>query len=252
MRHIVAPIVLAVLVAAPAGALAQKAKVDNSKTSRALAALPRVAGEKPVVAIYDVRSAVPEIQPRAANEMFMTALIKSGAFRVAERTRLNEGVGRERSLIAAGTTAMLAGAGGVPAPVPSLPYAAARYVFEVVVSEAAVGADKHDNSFSLGGAQLDHKGSRDVIGIDIRITDVQTGLVMDAVNTSTQVEARAKQVSGLNALAGRLLQKAGAGGVPLGADARISTSHQDGIDRALRVGMEAGVAELVRRLAPAS
>lgn len=238
-------VALAVLSAPPA--MAQTAKVDRSRTSKALARLPRPVGDKPVVAIYEVRSAVAEVPVKAATEMFMTALIKSGAFQVAERARLEEGAGRERALMAAGTTAYAA-VSGTPAPAPALPYAAARYVFEVVISEATVGADRHDNSFSLGGAQLGHKGSSDQIGMDIRITDVATGLVIDAVNTTAKIEARAKQVSGLNSLAGRLLRRAGGGSVPLDADATISTSHQDGVERAVRSCIEAGVAELARRL----
>ena len=249
MRTAALMVALAATLAAPA-ALAQKARVDRSATSRLLAALPQAAGDKPVVAIYEVRSAVPEIAPKAATEMFMTALVKSGAFRVAERARLNEGAGRERALLSSGATAV-AGADGTLTVATPLPFAAARYVFGVVVSEANVGAGRSDNSFALGGAQLDRKASRDVIGIDIRITDVSTGLVLDAVNTETKVEARASQVSGLNSLAGKLIRKAGARGVPLGADARLSSSRQDGVDRALRMGMEVGVAELVRRLAPA-
>ena len=220
---------------------AQKARLDRSASSRLLQKTPRVAGDKPVVAIYEVRSAVPEIQPRAAADMLMTALIKSGAFQVAERTRLNEGVGRERQLMTAGTAAAAA--------TPMLPYASARYVIEVVISEAAVARDRHDNSFFLSGAQLGHKGGSDQIAMDIRITDVATGLVLDAVDTVADIDARSKQVSGLGGLASGLLRRAGArGGVPMGADATISTSHSDGVDRALRYCIETGVAELARRL----
>ena len=106
------------------------ARVDDSTSSKELRGIKRQAGPKPTVAIYEFRSSVPDVQVGAAQEMFVTALIKSGAFAVAERQRMNEGLMRERKLNSSGITAGPA-AGQV---------AAARYVFEVVVSEANRGA----------------------------------------------------------------------------------------------------------------
>jgi len=66
------------------------------RTPPTMAASAREA--RPVVAIYEFRSGVSEIGPRAATDMFVTALVHSGRFRVMERARLNEGVVREKQL----------------------------------------------------------------------------------------------------------------------------------------------------------
>lgn len=50
------------------------------------------------VTIYEMRSSVYEIAPRAATDMFTAALFKSKKFRVLERQRVAESVARERDL----------------------------------------------------------------------------------------------------------------------------------------------------------
>ena len=99
------------------------ARVDDSATAKELGRVQRRAGPKPVVAIYDFRSAVPEVQVGAAREMFVTALIRSGAFTVAERQRLNEGVMRERQLSQSGVTAATPASTGRPTSPAKLPLA---------------------------------------------------------------------------------------------------------------------------------
>jgi hypothetical protein len=47
------------------------AEVDNSRSSQKLKNFKRKAGAKPVVTIYEFRSGVPEIQVKAAQEMFV-------------------------------------------------------------------------------------------------------------------------------------------------------------------------------------
>jgi curli biogenesis system outer membrane secretion channel CsgG len=237
MKPLIAAMIAAGLLATPALAEQSPAKVDNSATSRALARIARKPGEKPVVAIYEVRSAVASIQPRAAQEMFMTALIKSGAFAVAERARLNEGVMRERQMMASGQATGTANQSQV---------AGAQYVFEVVISEENAGADKHDNSFSLNGAQMASRGGAYEIGMDVRITDTTTGLVVDSVNVNARIASSQSQVSGLGRMASSFLAKRG-GALPFDADANLSSSHNDGVDKALRSCIEAAVAELARR-----
>ena len=235
MKLIIPVSLVFVLLATPA--LAQTAQVDRSDSNGAFAHLKRKSGEKPVVAIYDVTSSVAEIQPRAAREMFITALIKSGAFAVAERARLNEGVVRERQLMSGGQATGDADKTRI---------AGAQYVFEVVISEANGAEDSHDNSVSLGGASLGHQGSSDVIGMDIRITDVSTGLVIDSINVRNRVQSTKSSVSGLGSLANSLLAMRG-GSLPLSPDVNLSSGHSGSLDKALRSCVEVGVAELVRR-----
>lgn len=212
------------------------ARVDDSQSAQQLKKLKRAPGEKAVVAIYEFRSSVPEVQVGAAREMFVTALIRSGAFAVAERARLAEGVMRERQLGAAGVTAGAA----------TGQLAAARYVFEVVVSEANVGASETGGRLDVGGMTAQGGKAADNIGMDVRIVDAQTGLVVDAVNVVKEVEASTVGVSGVGNLLSTLAGQRGRSlPVPVNADAR--TSRKEGIDRALRSCIEVAVADLARR-----
>jgi curli biogenesis system outer membrane secretion channel CsgG len=225
------------LLLCPAAVAQSNARVDDSASSKELAKVRRAPGARTAVAIYEFRSAVPEVPVGAAQEMFVTALIKSGAFAVAERQRLNEGVMRERQLNASGITTGPA-AGQV---------AAARYMFEVVVSEANRGASESAQSVNIGGMTVGGGKSADAIGLDVRIVDVQTGLVMDAVNTVKTIEASSSNVSGVGNLLGALRGLAGKT-MPVTVDAESRSSRKEGVDRALRACIEVAVAELARRL----
>ena len=213
------------------------ARVDDSASSKELRAVKRAPGARTAVAIYEFRSAVPEVQPGAAQEMFVTALNKSGACAAAERQRQNEGVMRERALNTAGITAGPA-AGQV---------AAARYVFEVVVSEANRGASESAQNVNIGGMTVGGGKSTDAIGLDVRIVDVQSGLVVDAVNTVKSIEASTSSVSGVGNLLGSLRGLSGKA-MPINVDADSRSSRREGVDRALRACIEVAVAELARRL----
>lgn len=229
---------LAFAICAAAAHAQSNARVDDSASSKELARVKRSAGAKAVVAINEFRSAVPEVQVGAAQEMFVTALIKSGAFAVAERQRLNEGVMRERALQQGGVATATAGG----------QIAGARYIFEVVVSEANRGGSDSANNVRIGGMAVGSGKSADAIGIDVRIVDVQSGLVVDAVNTTKTLEASTTQVSGVGNLLGSLRSLQGKGAPKLEVDADHRSSRKEGVDRALRACIEVAVAELARRL----
>lgn len=226
--------------ACAAPVLAQSpARVDDSATAKELKQVQRRAGAKPVVAIYEFRSAVPEVQVGAAREMFVTALIRSGAFAVAERQRLNEGVMRERQLAQGGTTAAAPAAQGQ--------MTAARYIFEVVVSEANAGGNESSGGVNIGGMQVSGGSTADQIGMDVRIVDANTGLVVDAVNVVKKLESSTTSVSGIGSLLNSLASLRGKN-LPVPVDADSRSSRKEGVDRALRSCIEAAVAELARRL----
>ena len=67
-------------------------RADAAPTTQTLKKLPRKQGERVAVTIYEFRSSVNEVNGRAATDMFKTALVQSGQFRVVQRARLNEGV----------------------------------------------------------------------------------------------------------------------------------------------------------------
>lgn len=214
----------------------QPAQADDSPSARELRKLPRRAGERPVVAIYEFRSAVPEVQVGAAQEMFKTALVRSGAFVVAERQRLSEGVMRERALAQQGVTA-----GGAAGQVQ-----AARYVFEVVVSEANAGASESAHGVNIGGMRVQTASAADSIGLDVRIVDAHTGLVVDAVNVVKKIEADTTGISGVGNLLNAIPSVRR--NLPVPVDAESRSSRKEGVDRALRETINVAVAELARRL----
>lgn len=232
-----AGLLLLTLIVGTSATAQTNARIDDSASSKELARVKRQAGVRPTVAIYDFRSAVSDVPAGAAQEMFVTALIKSGAFAVAERQRLNEGVMRERQLANSGVTAAPA-AGQV---------AAARYVFEVVVSEANRGASESAQSINVGGMTVGGGKSADAIGLDVRIVDVQTGLVIDAVNVVKTIEASSTSVAGVGNLLGAIRGLSGKT-MPVTLDADSRSSRKEGVDRALRACIEVAVAELARRL----
>lgn len=213
------------------------ARIDDSASARELRAVPRRAGARPVVTIYEFRSAVAEVAPGAAQEMFVTALIKSGAFAVAERQRLSAGVMRERQLAAQGVSA-----GGATGQV-----TAARYVFEVVVSEANAGASETARGVDIGGMRVQTGSASDSIGMDVRIVDANTGLVVDAVNVVKKIEASSTSVSGVGNLLQQISGRRGKD-LPVPLDAESRSSRKESVDRALRACIEVAVAELARRL----
>jgi curli biogenesis system outer membrane secretion channel CsgG len=213
------------------------ARVDDSQSAQELKKLKRAPGEKAVVAIYEFRSSVPEVQVGAAREMFVTALIRSGAFAVAERTRLAEGVMREREL----------GASGVTAGAAKGQLAAARYVFEVVVSEANVGASQTGGRLDVGGMTVQGGKAADSIGIDVRIVDTQTGLVVDAVNVVKEIEASSAGLSGVGNLLQTLSGQRGRNLLPVPVNGDVQTARKEGVDRALRSCIEVAVADLAKR-----
>ena len=214
------------------------AEVDRSASAQQLRKLPRTAGPKPIVTIYEFRSAVPEVQVKAAQEMFMTALLNSGAFAVAERQRLNEGIMRERQLQAGGMASGDAGTQKI---------AGANYVFEVVVSEANIGASDGGSNVGIGGMTINTGSASDQIGLDVRAVDAANGLLVAAVNVVKPIEASTTSVSGVGRLAGALASLRGKT-LPVNVDADVKSSRKEGIDRALRSCIEVAVAELARRL----
>jgi curli biogenesis system outer membrane secretion channel CsgG len=125
---------------------------------------------------------------------------------------------------------------------------AARYIFEVVVSEANAGASENSRRVSVGGLTVSGGSTADRIGMDVRIVDANTGLVVDAVNVVKELESSTSSVSGVGNLLGSLAGLRGKN-LPVQVDSESRSSRKEGVDRALRSCIEVAVAELARRLA---
>lgn len=210
--------------------------VDASATSRALKKLPRPEGEKVPVAIHEFTSESADINVRLATDMFTTALVKSGQFAVLERARLNQGVAKERQMASAGETSGSASPGATHA---------ARYVFEAVLTEVNPAAKTGQSNVTVGGAQLGRATNDDVIGIDVRIIDVETSEVVDSVNVRKAIRSSSQEVSGIGSLASNLLgNRLGGAGRQLAPDASTTGSRKESVDQALRSCIEAAVLEV--------
>jgi curli biogenesis system outer membrane secretion channel CsgG len=211
--------------------------VDQSRSTQRLNALPRSAGAKKVVTIYDFRSSVGELPARGATDMFTTALIKSGSFAVAERNRMNEGVMLERQLNGSGLTTGTAA---------SKKLAGADYIFEGTISESNQGARQTNNGVSIGGMNVQSATNVDEIGIDVRIIDASSGLVLDSVNVRKRIESSQSGVSNVGSLLGAVASMRGRN-IPIPVDANVSSGRKESLDKALRACIETAVLELVTR-----
>jgi curli biogenesis system outer membrane secretion channel CsgG len=215
-------------------------QVVDSKASKALQALPpKPLSQRIPVTIYEFRSGVPEINVGAATDMFTTALIKSAQFRVVERERLNQGVVYEKQLNGAGQTT------GDTA---QKQLTGARYIFEGTVSEANASQDSNQGGINVGGFNIGHSHAKDVIAIDVRIVDADTGDVLDAVAVSQAIDSSNGGVSGTAALASSIASLSGHSASALTPDVSYETAHKDSVDAALRACIDASVLELIKHI----
>jgi curli biogenesis system outer membrane secretion channel CsgG len=211
---------------------------DTGATTQALQKLPRRPGERVPVTLYEFRSEVPEINGRAATDMFTTALIKSGQFSVKERARVNQGVIREKQMNAAGQTTGRSG---------QVPLREARYIFEGAVTEATGSTKSSKTGFNIGGAQIGGGTNTDTIGVDVRIVEVATGDIVDAINVRKELKSATTSVSGVNTLVTTVRAQKGKETSALMPDVTHESTRKESVDAALRACIESAVAELGRR-----
>jgi len=207
--------------------------------SAKLASLGKRTGEDRVaVAIYEVTSAVPELQPRGALQMFKTALVKSGQFRVVERAKLNRGVVIEKQMNAAGQTS------GKTA---QSQLRGAQFLFDVEITEINAGATTRSTGFNIGGLQIGSAGNSDQIGVDVSIIDAANGDVIDAVNVRKDIGSGATNVSGVGTLANTILAQKGKAPSPYTPEVNHQSTRKGSLDAALREAMEEAVHTLASR-----
>jgi curli biogenesis system outer membrane secretion channel CsgG len=214
--------------------------IESSKQSKALSSLPPKPLEQRVpVTIYEFHGGVPTVSVGAATDIFTTALIQSGQFRVVERNRLNQGVAYEKQLNGAGMTTGDAAQHQLRG---------ARYIFEGTVSEANAGEQQQRAGVNIGGLNLGGARNKDTIAVDVRIIDADTGDVLDSVSVSKAIDAAGVGVGGTAGFVGTLASMTGHTASPLTPDVNLQTSHKEGVDRALRACIETSVLALIKRL----
>jgi curli biogenesis system outer membrane secretion channel CsgG len=244
-RMVVAALALAALAASAATPEYEPPTSDSAASTRALARVPREARERVSVTIYEFRSSVSEIAARGSTDMFRTALVRSGQFRVVERARLNEGVVREKQLNASG----LADGNAAEAQL-----SGAQYIFEGTISGANPSQDQRSSTLSIAGMELGGGKNRDVIVIDVSVVDVATGEVLDVITVKKSVLSSTSSVGGIGNAVGALLAQRGGrnGGNASNAaafipDLKLQNQHKESLDDALRAAIELAVTELAGR-----
>ena len=214
-------------------------RVDAAPSTQAVKALPRKPGELTTVSIYEFRSAVGEIPARGTTDMFKTALVNSGQFRVVERARLTQGVIAEKQLNASGLT------GGKSA---REKLTEAKYIFEGAISHANVGETQRSGAFGIAGAQVGSSNNRDVIGIDVRVVSVATGEIVGVVTVQKAIGTKSQSVSGLGSLLGNVLAQQGKSTAYV-PDVQLQQQQRESLDTALRAAIDQAVIELASRFA---
>ncbi|NOY86750.1 MAG: hypothetical protein GXP52_05570 [Deltaproteobacteria bacterium] len=185
---------------------------------------------KKTVTIFQFDSTVPEVSPASATDMFTTALIKTHAFTVLERQRLDESVYQEKQLNQGGTTT---------GDVAKYRLTGADFIFVGVITEANAQASKTGVAGAYKGVGVETSGEHAEIGLDVRVLDARTGGVLDSVDVRRKIKEGGYSVSGLGKLFGKKKLK--------GANLGIAHDHKDSIDKALRDCIEEAVNILVSR-----
>jgi len=173
---------------------------------------------------------------------FISALVKTRKFRVVERARLAEGAAAEKALNQQGMTTGAAG---------QSQYVAAMYMFEATISEASANDRKTTFMLGMAGANAAHGSVSDSIAIDVRVTDVESGVVVDAVDVRKELKTVETKVSGVTSALANLLTRGRASQAVdmLSPTDETTSARKDSLDRALREAIEEAVGVIAKRFA---
>lgn len=213
-------------------------QVDRSASTEALKRLPRKTGELIAVTIYEFRSSVGEIPARGSTDMFKTALVQSGQFRVVERARLDDGVIREKQLNASGLSSGKSAATLLTG---------AKYIFEGAITEANANETQRSGAIRIAGAELGASSNRDVLAIDVRVVDAASGEIVSVVTIRKSIASDSTSVSGIGNLIGTLLSRKGKSTTYV-PDVQLQQQRKESLDLALRAAIDQAVIELVNRI----
>lgn len=215
--------------------------VDAARSTQALNKLPRKQGDRVAVSLYEFRSAVTEIPARGATDMFKTALVQSGQFRVVERARVEQGVLREKQLNAQGLSR------GNSA---QQPLRDAVYLFEGAITDASPNETQRSAAIGIAGAEFSGGSNRDHIGIDVRVVEVASGDIVDVVSVRKSIAGDSVGIAGLGSLLATVRSAAGRSVSPFTPDIRIEQRRKESLDQALRAAIDEAVRVLAQRWAP--
>ena len=216
----------------------QAPQVDSIASTQALKRAPRKAGELIAVSLYEFRSSVGEIAARGSTDMFKTALVQSGQFRVVERARVNEGVVREKQLNASGLSS------GSSASTLMTP---AKYIFEGAITEAHAGQTQRSAVMRIAGVDFGASTQQDVLGIDVRVIDAASGDVVSVVTVRKTIASDSASVAGIGNLINAVLARKGKSYLAV-PEVQFQQQRKESLDVALRSVIEQAVIELAGRI----
>ena len=216
-------------------------RVDAAPSTQAIKKLPRKTGDRVAVTIYEFRSGVTEIPARGATDMFKTALVQSGQFRVVERARLEQGVLREKQINAQG---MSKGTSS------QQQLRDAQYVFEGAITEANPNQNARSGSIGVAGAEIGGGTNKDMIGIDVRIIDVASGDIVDVITVRKPIASDSIGIGGIGNLIATVRSVAGKAVSPYTPDVRVDQKRRESLDQALRAVIDEAVVVLSQRFQP--
>jgi curli biogenesis system outer membrane secretion channel CsgG len=235
MRPVSIAAVSLVLLAFAASAHAGDPTSDAASLEQQLSSLPhRSLDERVPVTIYTFRCALANVDPDAATDMFMTALLKSGQFRVVERAQLQPDLAVEHTLNSSGQSTGDAAQHKLTG---------AKYIFEGAVSALGQQTDSQNGGVSVDGMTVAGGGSQGKVTVDVRIVDAGTGDVLDAISYTESLGTRHSSVQGVGNIIGSLTHGSLGAFTP---DASGQTAHTDDYSDALRAAMEGSILALVK------
>lgn len=216
----------------------QAPRVDSAVSTQKIKSLaPRKLADRIAVSIYEFRSSVTEIPVRGATDMFQTALVKSGQFRVVERARLTEGVVKEKQLNVEGLSSGAAS---------QTQLRDAKYFFRGIDHRSEPDETQRSGTLGVGGAEIGAGGNNDAVGIDARVIEVASGDVIDVVTVRKTIASDSNSVSGIGALLGTVLAQKGISS-PYTPDLKLQQQRKESLDVALRAAIDEAVIELANK-----
>ena len=124
-------------------------------------------------------------------------------------------------------------------------------MFEATVSEATTDSNKTSFSLGIAGAAAGKGWSSDTIAIDVRVTDVESGIVVDAIDVRKEIKGEETKAGGVTTALANILTR-GRGGALVNALApsdEYVNIRKESIDKALRDAIEEAVNEIAKRFA---
>ncbi len=136
-------------------------------------------------------------------------------------------------------------ANGTP---PQYPLHVAQYIFDGTVSEFSAGQSQKQGGVAMGGLNVGGADNKDMIAIDVRIIDGQSGDILDSVSVREAIKSSNKALSGTAAAASTLASYFGKTANPMTPDVNYQTAQKGNVDTALRNCIDLAVLQLVQRM----